>query len=223
MPKVSLSILSATVTRATRARLWTEVSWKAIPTGCWRVWLSVLMPLGASEGYIYVRAEYPLAVKRLHLAVKEAEEMGLLGDNILGTDFSSTFTLKKAPVLLFVVKRLLLWLRSWVSAVCRGHGRHSQPTLASGANLLISTTWRPGLMYPEIILKGPTGLLPWVQKSVKGPKCLPLPVKVQNTGLVEVPMGITMREIIFDIGGGVPDGKKFKGGSDGRTFRRLPA
>ena len=166
--------------------------------------------IGASEGYIYVRAEYPLAVKRLHLAVKEAEEMGLLGDNILGTDFSFHIHIKEgagafvcgeetALMASIMGQRGMPWPRPPFPA---NSGLWGKPT-----NINNVETWAN---VPDIILRGADWFASMGTEKCKGTKVFALTGKVQNTGLVEVPMGISMREIIFDIGGGVPDGKKFK-------------
>ncbi len=166
--------------------------------------------IGASEGYIYVRAEYPLAVKRLRLAVKEAEARGLLGDNILGTDFSFHIHIKEGAGA-FVCGEETALMASIMGE--RGMPRPRPPFPANSGlwgkptNINNVETWAN---VPEIILKGADWFASMGTEKCKGTKVFALTGKVQNTGLVEVPMGITMREIIFDIGGGIPGGKKFK-------------
>lgn len=166
--------------------------------------------IGASEGYIYVRAEYPLAVKRLQLAVKIAEEMGLLGDNILGSDFSFHIHIKEGAGA-FVCGEETALMASIMGE--RGMPRPRPPFPANSGlwgkptNINNVETWAN---VPGIILKGADWFGSMGTEKCKGTKVFALTGKVQNTGLVEVPMGISMREIIFDIGGGVPDGKKFK-------------
>lgn len=166
--------------------------------------------IGASEGYIYVRAEYPLAVKRLRLAVKEAEARGLLGDNILGTDFSFHIHIKEGAGA-FVCGEETALMASIMGE--RGMPRPRPPFPANSGlwgkptNINNVETWAN---VSEIILKGADWFASMGTEKCKGTKVFALTGKVQNTGLVEVPMGITMREIIFDIGGGIPGGKKFK-------------
>lgn len=166
--------------------------------------------IGASEGYIYVRAEYPLAVKRLCKAVKDAEELGLLGDNILGTDFSFHIHIKEGAGA-FVCGEETALMASIMGE--RGMPRPRPPFPANSGlwgkptNINNVETWAN---VPDIILRGADWFASMGTEKCKGTKVFALTGKVQNTGLVEVPMGITMREIIFDIGGGVPDGKKFK-------------
>ncbi|NMA55700.1 MAG: NADH-quinone oxidoreductase subunit NuoF [Firmicutes bacterium] len=166
--------------------------------------------IGASKAVIYVRAEYPLAVRRLHLAVKKAEEMGLLGDNILGTDFSLHIDIKEgagafvcgeetALLASIMGQRGMPWPRPPFPAVS---GLWGKPT-----NINNVETWAN---IPDIILRGADWFASMGTEKCKGTKVFALTGNVQNTGLVEVPMGISMREIIYDIGGGVPNGKKFK-------------
>jgi NADH:ubiquinone oxidoreductase subunit F (NADH-binding)/(2Fe-2S) ferredoxin/ferredoxin len=166
--------------------------------------------IGASEAVIYVRAEYPLAVRRLHLAVKEAEEMGLLGDNILGTDFSLHIRIKEgagafvcgeetALMASIMGQRGMPWPRPPFPA---NSGLWGKPT-----NINNVETWAN---IPDILLRGADWFASMGTEKCKGTKVFALTGNVQNTGLLEVPMGITMREIIYDIGGGVPGGRKFK-------------
>ncbi|NLY50613.1 MAG: NADH-quinone oxidoreductase subunit NuoF [Firmicutes bacterium] len=166
--------------------------------------------IGASEGYIYCRAEYPLAVKRLKLAMKQAEEAGLLGDNILGTDFSFHLHLKEGAGA-FVCGEETALMASIMGE--RGMPRPRPPFPANSGlwgkptNINNVETWAN---IPDIIRRGGEWFASMGTEKSKGTKVFALTGKVQNTGLVEVPMGITLREIIFEIGGGVPNGKKFK-------------
>ena len=166
--------------------------------------------IGASEGYIYVRAEYPLAIKRLKIAIKQAEDMGLLGDNILGTKFSFHLKIKEGAGA-FVCGEETALLQSIEGK--RGTPRSRPPFPA------ISGLWgKPTNInnvetfanIPHIITNGADWYAAIGTEKSKGTKVFALTGKINNTGLAEVPMGITMREIIFEIGGGIPDGKKFK-------------
>jgi len=166
--------------------------------------------IGASEGYIYVRAEYPLAVKRLRIATKQAEELGLLGDNILGSGFSFRIHIKEGAGA-FVCGEETALMASIMGQ--RGMPRPRPPFPANQGlwdkptNINNVETWAN---IPDIILKGGDWFASMGTEKSKGTKVFALTGKVRNTGLVEVPMGITLREIIFDIGGGIPNGKKFK-------------
>jgi NADH:ubiquinone oxidoreductase subunit F (NADH-binding)/(2Fe-2S) ferredoxin/NAD-dependent dihydropyrimidine dehydrogenase PreA subunit len=166
--------------------------------------------IGASEGYIYVRAEYPLAVKRLRIATQQAEELGLLGDNILGSGFSFRIHIKEGAGA-FVCGEETALMASIMGQ--RGMPRPRPPFPANQGlwdkptNINNVETWAN---IPDIILKGGDWYAAMGTEKSKGTKVFALTGKVRNTGLVEVPMGITLREIIFDIGGGIPNGKKFK-------------
>ena len=166
--------------------------------------------IGASEGYIYVRAEYPIAVKRLRLAIKEAEEIGLLGDHILGTDFSfrchlrlgaGAFVCGEETALLNSIegKRGMPRPRPPFPAV---KGLWGKPTCVNNVETLACV--------PYILRNGAEAFASVGTERSKGTKVFALGGKVNNVGLVEVPMGTTLRELIYDIGGGIPNGKKFK-------------
>ena len=166
--------------------------------------------IGADEGYIYVRAEYPLAIKRLKIAIAQAEEMGLLGKNIFGTDFNFKLKIKEGAGA-FVCGEETALLASIEGK--RGMPRPRPPFPA------VSGLWgKPTNInnvetfanVAHIILKGADWYASIGTERSKGTKVFALTGKINNTGLAEVPMGITMREIIYDIGGGIPDGKKFK-------------
>lgn len=166
--------------------------------------------IGSNQGFIYVRAEYPIAVQRFMKALEKAREYELLGDNILGTGFSFNIDVRLGAGA-FVCGEETALIHS-----IEGHrgmptpkppfpaveGLWGQPTIINNVETLANVA--------QIILNG----APWyasigTEKS-KGTKVFALGGKVVNTGLVEVPMGITLREVIFEIGGGIPDGKKFK-------------
>jgi len=174
--------------------------------------------IGSHHGYIYIRQEYPLARERLNIAIQQAREYGLLGDNIFGTGFqfdikvargAGAFVCGESTALMASIEGRVGEPRAkYIHTV--EHGLWNLPTCLNNVE-----TWAT---VPEIVLKGAewftsigTGDVsqnPW--GGSKGTKVFSLTGKVKNTGLVEVPMGITLREIIYDIGGGIPKGKQFK-------------
>jgi len=166
--------------------------------------------VGANQGYIYVRAEYPLAVKRLKAAIKQADRMGLLGNNILGTTFSFNIDIRLGAGAFVCGEETAL-----ISSIegKRGQPRPRPPFPAEvglwGCPTLINNV-ETFSNVPPIIRKGGAWFAGIGSGKSKGTKVFALAGRVNNTGLIEVPMGITLREIIFDIGGGIPDGKKFK-------------
>jgi len=166
--------------------------------------------IGADEGYIYVRAEYPLAVRRLKIALEQAREMGLMGKNILGTDFSFDLHIKEGAGA-FVCGEETALMASIEGR--RGMPRPRPPFPAvSGlwgkpTNINNVETWAN---VPNIIRNGAQWYASIGTEKSKGTKVFALTGKVKNTGLVEVPMGITMRDIIFKIGDGILNDKKFK-------------
>jgi len=166
--------------------------------------------IGANHGVIYVRAEYPLAVKRLQIAIKQAREYGLLGDNIFGTDFSFDVEIRFGAGA-FVCGEETALLNSVMGR--RGEPRPRPPYPA------VKGLWnKPTIInnvetfanVPVIISNGAEWFSSIGTEKSKGTKVFALTGKVNRTGLIEVPMGTTLREIIFDIGGGIPDGKRFK-------------
>ncbi len=165
---------------------------------------------GAHNGYFYVRAEYPIAVKRLRIAIKEAEEMGLLGDNIFGSGFSfrchlrlgaGAFVCGEETALLNSIqgKRGMPRPRPPFPAV---KGLWDKPTCVNNVETLACV--------PYILRNGAAEFASVGTEKSKGTKVFALGGKVNNVGLVEVPMGTTLRELIYDIGGGIPNDKKFK-------------
>ncbi len=168
--------------------------------------------IGAEYGMIYVRHEYPLAVKNLGIAIKQAEELGLLGKNILGSGLNFTLDIREGAGA-FVCGESTALVASIEGE--RGFPRPRPPRLSEhggGAwgypsNLNNIETYA---CVPPIVEKGADWFLGIGTKSSPGTKVFALTGKVVNTGLVEVPMGITLREIIYDIGGGIMNGKKFK-------------
>ena len=166
--------------------------------------------IGADEGYIYCRAEYPLAIKRLKQAIAQAEEAGLLGENILGTDFNCTIHIKEGAGA-FVCGEETALMASIEGK--RGMPRPRPPFPAvkglweKPSNINNVETFAN---VPYIFRGGAEEYAKLGTEKSKGTKVFALTGKINNTGLAEVPMGITMREIIFDIGGGIIGGKKFK-------------
>lgn len=171
--------------------------------------------IGANQGYIYVRAEYPIAVNRLRIAIKQAREEGMLGKHILGSDFSFDLDLRLGAGA-FVCGEETALLES-----IEGHrgeprprppfpavkGLFGKPTIVNNVETLANIS--------QIILKGPEWFASFGSEKSKGTKVFALGGKIQNTGLVEIPMGTTLREIVEDIGGGIPNGKKFKAAQTG--------
>ncbi len=166
--------------------------------------------IGSDEGYIYCRAEYPLAIKRLKKAIAQAEEAGLLGQNILGTNFSFTLHIKEGAGA-FVCGEETALMASIEGR--RGMPRPRPPFPAvkglwdKPSNINNVETFAN---VPYIFRVGAEEYAKLGTEKSKGTKVFALTGKINNTGLAEVPMGITMREIIFDIGGGIMGGKKFK-------------
>lgn len=166
--------------------------------------------IGSSQGYIYVRNEYPLAVKRLVTAIKQAESYGLLGDGIAGTDFSFQIKISTGAGA-FVCGESTALMASLEGKVGRPRAKYVH-TVEKGfrdgpSNLNNVETYAN---VPAILLKGPGWYADMGTEHSKGTKVFSLVGKVKNTGLVEVPMGISLRDIVFDIGGGLPKKKKFK-------------
>ncbi len=166
--------------------------------------------IGASQGYIYVRNEYPLAVKHAGIAIKQAEEYGFLGKNIFNSGFNFTIEINRGGGA-FVCGESTALMASLEGKVGEPRAKHIH-TVESGlrekpTNLNNVETWAN---VPLIIARGADWYSKIGTKESKGTKIFSLVGKIKNTGLVEVPMGITLREIIYDIGGGIPNGKKFK-------------
>ena len=166
--------------------------------------------VGAQQGYIYVRAEYPLAVKRLKEAIKQAEKMGLLGNNIFGSAFSFQVELRLGAGA-FVCGEETALIASIEGK--RGTPRPRPPFPAQyglwGCPTLINNV-ETFANIPPILRNGGTWFAGIGTEKSKGTKVFALAGRINNTGLIEVPMGMKLREIIYDIGGGIPDGRKFK-------------
>ncbi|MGM9530828.1 NADH-ubiquinone oxidoreductase-F iron-sulfur binding region domain-containing protein [Intestinibacter sp.] len=166
--------------------------------------------VGAAEGYIYIRAEYPLAIDRLKIAIAQAEEAGVLGENILGTGFNFKIELKygagafvcgEGTALINSIegKRGEPRMKTFSSSQ---HGLWQAPTSVNNVETFGNV--------PAIINKGAKWFASYGTEDSTGTKVFALGGKINNVGLVEVPMGTTLREIVYDIGGGIPNGKKFK-------------
>ncbi|MCR5829399.1 MAG: NADH-quinone oxidoreductase subunit NuoF [Lachnospiraceae bacterium] len=171
--------------------------------------------IGASQGYLYVRAEYPIAVERLNIAIKQAREYGLLGNNIFGTDFCFDIELRLGAGAFVCGEETALMTsiegnrgeprpRPPFPAV---KGLFERPTILNNVETYANIA--------QIILNGPEWFASMGTEKSKGTKVFALGGKIKNTGLVEIPMGTTLREIIEDIGGGIPNGKKFKAAQTG--------
>lgn len=171
--------------------------------------------IGASQGYIYVRAEYPIAIERLEIAIKQAREYGLLGKDIFGTGFDFDIDLRLGAGAFVCGEETALMTsiegnrgeprpRPPFPAV---KGLFERPTILNNVE-----TWAN---IPQIILNGPEWFASMGTEKSKGTKVFALGGKIHNTGLVEVPMGTTLREIVEEIGGGIPNGKKFKAAQTG--------
>ncbi|MBA4698620.1 MAG: NADH-quinone oxidoreductase subunit NuoF [Ruminococcus sp.] len=171
--------------------------------------------IGASQGYIYVRAEYPIAVKRLEIAIDQAREYGLLGKNIFGSGFEFDIELRLGAGA-FVCGEETALMTSIEGN--RGEPRPRPPFPAVKGLFQRPTILNNVETYaniPQIIVNGPEWFAAMGTEKSKGTKVFALGGKINNTGLVEIPMGTTLREIVEEIGGGVPDGKKFKAAQTG--------
>ena len=171
--------------------------------------------IGASQGYIYVRAEYPIAVKRLQIAIDQAHEYGLLGEDIFGTGFNFDIKLRLGAGAFVCGEETALMTsiegkrgeprpRPPFPAV---KGLYRKPTILNNVETYANI--------PQIILKGADWFASMGTEKSKGTKVFALGGKINHTGLVEVPMGTTLRTIVEEIGGGVPNGKKFKAAQTG--------
>ncbi|HJA11361.1 MAG TPA: NADH-quinone oxidoreductase subunit NuoF [Candidatus Mediterraneibacter merdipullorum] len=171
--------------------------------------------IGASQGYIYVRAEYPIAVKRLEIAISQAREYGLLGKNIFDTGFDFDIELRLGAGA-FVCGEETALMTSIEGN--RGEPRPRPPFPALKGLFQKPTILNNVETYaniPQIIVNGPEWFASMGTEGSKGTKVFALGGKIHNTGLVEVPMGTTLREIVEEIGGGIPNGKKFKAAQTG--------
>ena len=166
--------------------------------------------IGASHGYIYVRSEYPLAIKRMQIALEQAQEFGLLGKNILGTGFSFDLEIREGSGA-FVCGEETSLIHSIEGQSPEPHQRPPFPAQVGiwGCPTVINNVETLANV-PIIITRGADWYSQIGTPTSKGTKIFSLVGKINNTGLIEVPMGITLREIIYEIGGGIPDNKLFK-------------
>jgi len=171
--------------------------------------------VGADQGYIYIRAEYPIAVQRLRIAIEQAKEYGLLGKNIFGTDFNFNLEIRLgAGAFVCGEETALMTSIEGYRGEPRprppfpaNKGLWQKPTLLNNVETYANIT--------QIILNGPEWFNEIGTEKSKGTKVFALGGKIKNTGLVEIPMGTTLREIVEEIGGGIPNGKKFKAAQTG--------
>ena len=171
--------------------------------------------IGATQGYIYVRAEYPIAVKRLNIAIEQAREYGLLGKNIFGTDFCFDIDTRLGAGAFVCGEEMAL-----IHSIEGNRGeRTPKPPFPAQKGLFgkptIINNVETFANIPQIILNGPEWFASMGTEKSKGTKVFALGGKINNTGLVEIPMGTTLREIIYEIGGGIPGGKAFKAAQTG--------
>ena len=171
--------------------------------------------IGATEGYVYIRAEYPIAVKRLEIAIKQAREYGLLGKDIFGSGFDFDLFIRLGAGAFVCGEETALMTsiegnrgeprpRPPYPAV---KGLYGRPTVENNVETFANI--------PQIILRGADWFASMGTEKSKGTKVFALGGKIKNTGLVEIPMGTTLREVIEEIGGGIPNGKKFKAAQTG--------
>ena len=171
--------------------------------------------IGASQGYIYVRAEYPIAVNRLNIAIKQAREYGLLGENIFNSGFDFDIELRLGAGA-FVCGEETALMTSIEGNRGEARPRPPYPALKGlfGKPTILNNV-ETYANVPPIILNGAEWFTSMGTEKSHGTKVFALGGKIKNTGLVEVEMGTTLREIVYDIGGGIPDGKKFKAAQTG--------
>ena len=171
--------------------------------------------IGASQGYIYVRAEYPIAVKRLEIAINQAREYGLLGENIFDSGFDFDIELRLGAGAFVCGEETAL-----MTSI---EGNRGEPRPRPPFPALKGLFQKPTILnnvetfanIPQIIVNGPEWFASMGTENSKGTKVFALGGKIHNTGLVEVPMGTTLREIVEEIGGGIPNGRKFKAAQTG--------
>ena len=171
--------------------------------------------IGASQGYIYVRAEYPIAVKRLEIAISQAREYGLLGKDIFDSGFDFDIELRLGAGAFVCGEETAL-----MTSI---EGNRGEPRPRPPFPALKGLFQKPTILnnvetfanIPQIIVNGPEWFASMGTENSKGTKVFALGGKIHNTGLVEVPMGTTLREIVEEIGGGIPNGKKFKAAQTG--------
>ncbi len=171
--------------------------------------------VGADQGYVYVRAEYPIAVKRLQIAIDQAREYGLLGKNILGKGFDFQLDIRLGAGAFVCGEETAL-----INSI---HGQRGEPWPKPPFPAISGLWEKPTVLnnvetyalIPQIITKGPEWFTGIGTEKSRGTKVFAIGGKINNTGLAEIPMGTTLREVIYDIGGGIPNGKQFKAAQTG--------
>lgn len=171
--------------------------------------------VGSNQGYIYIRAEYPIAVNRLEIAIKQAKDLGLLGDNIFGTNFSFNLDIRLGAGAFVCGEETAL-----MTSI---EGKRGEPRPRPPFPAIKGLFGKPTLLNNvetyanicQIILNGAQWFSSMGTEKSKGTKVFALGGKINNTGLVEIPMGTTLREVIYEIGGGIPNGKAFKAAQTG--------
>lgn len=171
--------------------------------------------VGAQKGFVYIRAEYPIAVKRLKIAIEQAKEFGLLGENIFGTNFNFDIEIRLGAGAFVCGEETAL-----ISSI---EGKRGEPRPRPPFPAVKGIFEKPTMLnnvetyanIPLIILNGSKWFKNIGTEKSSGTKVFALGGKIKNTGLVEVPMGTTLREVVFDVGGGIPNGKKFKAAQTG--------
>ena len=171
--------------------------------------------IGSNQGYVYIRAEYPIAVNRLEIAIAQAKELGLLGDNIFGTDFSFNLDIRLGAGAFVCGEETAL-----ISSI---EGNRGEPKCRPPFPAIKGLFGKPTLLnnvetyanINQIILNGSEWFAAIGTEKSKGTKVFAVGGKINNTGLVEIPMGTTLREVVYEIGGGIPNGKQFKAAQTG--------
>ncbi|MCL2694650.1 MAG: NAD(P)H-dependent oxidoreductase subunit E, partial [Oscillospiraceae bacterium] len=171
--------------------------------------------IGANMGYVYIRAEYPIAVNRLNIAIKQAREYGLLGKNIFGTDFNFDMEIRLGAGAFVCGEETAL-----MTSIEGNRGEpNPRPPFPAQKGLWGKPTVLNNVEtyanIPQIILKGADWFASMGTEKSKGTKVFALGGKINNVGLVEIPMGTTLRDVVYEIGGGIPDGKEFKAAQTG--------
>ena len=203
------------LTKVTQVHLWTGLYLKVILMQYLKQWQSAVIAIEASNGLIYIRAEYPLAVARLKTAIRQAREYGLLGNNIMGTGFNFDIDIRYGAGA-FVCGEETALIHSMEGL--RGEPTVKPPFPAESGYLGKPTNVNNVETFAcisPIILKGSEWFSSIGTEKSKGTKVFALAGKINNVGLIEVPMGTTLREVIFEIGGGIRHGKKFKAAQTG--------
>ena len=209
-------------TKVTRALLWIVRYWKGDPHSVVEAMAICGFCIGADKGLIYIRAEYPLAIERLKIAIKQAKEYGLIGNDILGTGFNFDIELRYGAGA-FVCGEETALIHSMEGL--RGEPTVKPPYPAQSGYLGKPTNVNNVETFaniPAIINKGAAWFASIGTENSKGTKVFALAGNINNVGLIEVPMGTTLREVIYDIGGGIKDGKEFKSRTNRWTFGRMP-